>query len=138
MGLRNLHLSIPTDLIRSELEKHFLRSDKYHKASISLIKTRYRCFRSTQNLHLIQTKSSCSILHTKIKIEESYNFKTISQCTNCQNFEHTNAYYGYSPCCVCCGNDHHSSARPKTRHEPTRCAFFQENYPTNYKGCSVF
>lgn len=35
------------------------------------------------------------LLHTKIKVEEPYKAKFISQCFNCQDYGHTRAYCGY-------------------------------------------
>jgi len=46
------------------------------------------------------------LLHTKIKIEEPYKSKVISQCLNCQECGHTRAYCGYHPRCVRCGAGH--------------------------------
>jgi hypothetical protein len=79
-----------------------------------------------------------SILHAKIKVEEPYKIKAISQCANCQVYGHTKAYCGYSPRCVRCGNGHPSSSCQKTRDELPCCALCQESHPANYKGCSVY
>lgn len=62
----------------------------------------------------------------------------VSSLPLCQDYGHTKAYYGYSPHCVRCGNDHHSSSCPNSRDESPRCALCQENLPASYKRCSVY
>lgn len=79
-----------------------------------------------------------SLLHTKIKIEEPYKSKVISQCLNCQEYGHTRAYYGYHPRCERCGAGHQASDCPNPQNSPQKCALCSENHPANYKGCSIY
>jgi hypothetical protein len=79
-----------------------------------------------------------SILHTKIKIEEPYKTKSISQYYNCQQYGHTKAYCGYQPRCVRCGLGYLSSMCPNSHELPTKCALCSQNHPANYKGCTIY
>ncbi|KAL4121294.1 hypothetical protein QTP88_013837 [Uroleucon formosanum] len=79
-----------------------------------------------------------SLLYTKIKVEEPYKLKTISQCQNCQDYGHTRSYCGYPPRCVRCGNSHLTSNYTKPRDSPAKCALCLGNHPANYRGCNVF
>jgi hypothetical protein len=44
-----------------------------------------------------------SLIHTKIKIEEPYKTKSLSQCINFQEYGHSKLYCGYPARCVYCG-----------------------------------
>ncbi|KAF0738585.1 Uncharacterized protein FWK35_00025856, partial [Aphis craccivora] len=79
-----------------------------------------------------------SLLHTKIRIEEPYKSKVISQCLKCQQYGHTRAYCGYHPRCVRCAAGHQTSDCPNPRDAPPKCALCSENHPANYKGCSIY
>ncbi|KAL4121498.1 hypothetical protein QTP88_013998 [Uroleucon formosanum] len=79
-----------------------------------------------------------SLLYTKIKVEEPYKPKTISQCQNCQDYGHTRSYCGYPPRCVRCGNSHLTSDCTKPRDSPAKCALCLGNHLANYRGCNVF
>lgn len=138
--LRNLHPSTPTELIKSELEVRLfevrqvtqvLHRINKHPLPLFFIDLEPTDF--SQGIYQLD-----SLLHTKIKIEEPYKPKIISQCQNCQAYGHTKAYCGYMPRCVRCGNNHHSSACPNSRQDPMRCALCSGNHPANYKGCSTY
>lgn len=79
-----------------------------------------------------------SLIHTKIKVEEPYKPKNISQCIKCQEYGHTKSYCGYPARCVRCGSNHSSSDCPNPRDATPRCALCSGNHPSNYKGCAVF
>lgn len=79
-----------------------------------------------------------SLLHTKIKVEEPYKSKTISQCTNCQDYGHTKTYCGYPSRCVRCGSNHKSPDCPNQRSDPPKCALCSGDHPASYKGCSIY
>ncbi|VVC42097.1 Endonuclease/exonuclease/phosphatase [Cinara cedri] len=79
-----------------------------------------------------------SLIHTKIKLEEPYKLKTISQCINCQDYCHTKTYCGYPARCVRCGALHSSSACTNPRDATPKCALCSGDHPSNYKGCSVY
>ncbi|KAE9534380.1 hypothetical protein AGLY_008470 [Aphis glycines] len=79
-----------------------------------------------------------SFLHTKIKVEEPYKPKIISQCLNCQDYGHTRAYCRYPARCVRCSAFHPSSECTKTRETAAKCALCSGNHPANYRGCSVY
>ncbi|KAF0712087.1 Uncharacterized protein FWK35_00020746, partial [Aphis craccivora] len=92
--LRNLHPTTSTELIKSELE---LRLFEVRKVTNVLHKTS----KSPLPLFFVDLEPSDhsndifklpSFLHTKIKVEEPYKPKVISQCLNCQDYGHTRAY----------------------------------------------
>ncbi|KAL4112093.1 hypothetical protein QTP88_015941 [Uroleucon formosanum] len=138
--IRNLHPSTPTDLIKTELETRLFEVRQVTQVLHRLNKNQLPLFfvDLEPTIHSNEIFQLTSILHTKIKVEEPYKIKAISQCANCQAYGHTKAYCGYSPRCVRCGNGHPSSSCQKTRDEPPCCALCQESHPANYKGCSVY
>ncbi|KAL4126980.1 hypothetical protein QTP88_011178 [Uroleucon formosanum] len=138
--IRNLHPSTPTDLLKTELETRLFEVRQVTQVLHRLNKNQLPLFfvDLEPTIHSNEIFQLTSILHTKIKVEEPYKIKAISQCANCQAYGHTKAYCGYSPRCVRCGNGHPSSSCQKTRDEPPCCALCQESHPANYKGCSVY
>lgn len=78
------------------------------------------------------------LLHTKIKVEEPYKPKSISQCLNCQEYGHTRAYCGYPARCVHCNAFHPSTECTKSRDSPAKCALCSRDHPANYRGCNVY
>lgn len=87
---------------------------------------------------LQKTFQLSTLWYTKIKIEEPYKPKSISQCHNCQQYGHTKAYCGYQPRCVRCGFKHLSSVCPNSRDLPTKYAFCSKNYLVSYKACTIY
>ncbi|CAI6347136.1 unnamed protein product [Macrosiphum euphorbiae] len=138
--IRNLHPTTSTDLIKSELE---LRLFEVRKVTNVLHKTS-KCPLPLFFVDLEPTHYSndifklSSLLHTKVKVEEPYKPKVISQCLNCQEYGHTRAYCGYSARCVRCSAFHPSSECSKPRDSPAKCALCSGDHPANYRGCSVY
>ncbi|KAL4156031.1 hypothetical protein QTP88_000066 [Uroleucon formosanum] len=124
--IRNLHPSTSTEMIKNELE-HRLYEVRQVTQVISKIPLPLFFVDLEPTDHSKEIFKLESILHTKIKIEESHKPKIISQCQNCQAYGHTKAYCGYSPRCVRCGDDHSSSACPNSRQDPMRCALCRED-----------
>lgn len=95
--------------------------------------------RQTNDWPTPQTNLSNSFLYyrTKIKIEEPHKPKTISECANYQDYEHTKVYCGYLPSCVRCGYNHDLSACTKSWEEPLYCALCHENHPATYNSYLV-
>jgi len=79
-----------------------------------------------------------SLLHTKVKIEEPYRPKSISQCNNCQEYGHAKTYCGYPSRCVRCGVYYQSATCPNSRDDPPKCALYSGDHPASYKGCTVY
>lgn len=79
-----------------------------------------------------------SLLHTKIKVEEPYRPKVISQCLNCQDYGHTRAYCVYPSRWVRCRAFYPSSECTKIHDTAAKCALCSGNHPANYRGCSVY
>lgn len=138
--IRNLHPSTPTEMIKSELELRLYEvrqvTQVIHRISKIPLPLFFVDLEPTDHSNEIFKLES--LLHTKIKIEEPHKPKIISQCQNCQAYGHTEAYCGYSPRCVRCGDDHSSSACPNSRQDPMRCALCTGNHPANYRGCTVY
>lgn len=138
--LRNLHPSTPTETIKEELELLTFEVRQVinvlHKVNKNPLPLFFVDLEPTSNSSEIFNLSS--LLHTKIKIEEPFKPKSISQCHNCQQYGHTKAYCGYQPHCVRCGLGHLSSLCPNSRELPTKCALCSQNHPANYKGCTIY
>lgn len=138
--IRNIHPTTPCELIKEELVLRLYEVRQVTPVLHRLNKNPLPLFfvDLEPTIHSNEIFQLTSLLHTKIIVEEPYKHKTISQCANCQDYGHTKAYCGYSPRCVRCGKDHHSSSCPNSRDEPPKCALCQENHPASYKGCAVY
>lgn len=138
--IRNIHPTTPCELIKEELVVRLFEVRQVTPVLHRLNKTPLPLFfvDLEPSSHANEIFQLTSLLHTKIIVEEPHKPKSISQCANCQDYGHTKAYCGYSPRCVRCGKDHHSSSCPNSRNEPPRCALCQENHPASYKGCTVY
>lgn len=138
--IRNLHPSTPLSLIKEELEVRLYEvrqvTNVLHKVNKNPLPLFFVDLEPTLKSNEIFKMSS--LLHCKIKIEEPYKPKTISQCFNCQQYGHTRTYCGYQPRCVRCGADHQSTACPNPRDAPPKCAHCSQNHPANYKGCTIY
>ncbi|KAL4119205.1 hypothetical protein QTP88_012049 [Uroleucon formosanum] len=138
--IRNLHPSTPLSLIKEELEVRLYEvrqvTNVLHKINKNPLPLFFVDLEPTLKSNEIFKMSS--LLHCKIKIEEPYKPKTISQCFNCQQYGHTRTYCGYQPRCVRCGADHQSTACPNPRDTPPKCAHCSQNHPANYKGCTIY
>ncbi|KAE9530603.1 hypothetical protein AGLY_011065 [Aphis glycines] len=138
--IRNLHPSTPLSLIKEELEVRLYEvrqvTNVLHKVNKNPLPLFFVDLEPTLKSNEIFKMSS--LLHCKIKIEEPYKPKTISQCFNCQQYGHTRTYCGYQPRCVRCGADHQSTACPNSRDAPPKCAHCSQNHPANYKGCTIY
>jgi len=138
--IRNLHPTTPLNLIKDELAVRLFEVRQVTNVLHKVTKNRLPLFfvdlePTTKSNEIFQLSS---LLHTKIKIEEPYKSKTISQCFNCQQYGHTRAYCGYQPRCVRCGDAHQSSDCPNSRDLPPKCALCANNHPANYKGCTIY
>ncbi|KAE9522392.1 hypothetical protein AGLY_017223 [Aphis glycines] len=138
--IRNLHPSTPITLIKSELElREFeVRNvtnvlHKVHKYPLPFFIVDLESSSQSNDIYKLT-----SMLHTKIKVEEPYKPKIISQCLNCQEYGHTKSYCNYSSHCVRCGDHHQSSDCPMSRDTPPKCALCQGTHPANYRRCSVY
>ncbi|VVC31471.1 Pre-C2HC domain,Endonuclease/exonuclease/phosphatase,Reverse [Cinara cedri] len=97
--IRNLHPTIKVDTIKEELEVCLFEIRRVTNVLHKKTKIPLPLFfvdleptiRSTEIFNL------SSLLHTKIKVEEPYKSKTISQCNNCQEYgDHPASYKGCS------------------------------------------
>ncbi|MBW0544627.1 hypothetical protein O181_084342, partial [Austropuccinia psidii MF-1] len=138
--IRNLHPTTPIELIKSELETRLFEVRKVtnvlHKTSKHPLPLFFVDLEPTEHSNQIYQLSF--LLHTKIKVEEPYKPKLISQCQNCQDYGHTRAYCGYSARCVRCSANHSSSECTKSPDSPSKCVLCSGDHPANYRGCSVY
>ncbi|KAL4107417.1 hypothetical protein QTP88_017760 [Uroleucon formosanum] len=138
--IRNLHPSTKTKTIKEELlfRDFDIRQvtnvlHKNSKVPLLLFFIDLEPVEKSKEIFLLQ-----NLIHTKIKVEEPYKPKAISQCTNCQDYGHKQNYYGYSPCCVRCGANHPSAACPNSREHPPKFDLCANNHPANYKGYTIY
>ena len=138
--IRNLHPTTSTELIKSELESRLFEvrqvTNVLHKINKNPLPLFFVDLEPTIQSNDIYNLTS--LIHTKIKVEEPYKSKTISQCINCQEYAHTKSYCGYPARYVRCGALHSLSACPNPRDAAPRCALCSGDHPSNYKGCSVY
>jgi hypothetical protein len=131
--IRNLHPSTSTDLIKNELELRLFEVRKFtnvlHKTSKCPLALFFIDLEPTDISNNIFKLSS--LLHTKIKVEEPYKPKVISQCLNCQEYGHTRAYCGYPDRCVHCSANHSSSECIKSRDTLAKCILRSGDPPAN-------
>lgn len=81
----NLHLSTPTDLIKSELEARLYEVRQVtqvpHRLNKNVVPLFFVDMEPTPYSKLIFQITF--LLHTKIKVDEPYKSKTIARCANC-------------------------------------------------------
>jgi hypothetical protein len=138
--IRNIHPSTDVNEIKNELtELSFVVkqvTNVLHKTTkLPLPLFFVDLEKSEKSLEIFQLTS---LLYTKIKVEEPYKPRTISQCQNCQDYGYTRSYCGYPPRCVQCGNSHLTSDCIKPRENPAKCALCSSSRSANYRGCNVF
>ncbi|KAL4092251.1 hypothetical protein QTP88_026785 [Uroleucon formosanum] len=122
--IRNPHPSTKTETIKEELlfRDFDIRQvtnvlHKNSKIPLLLFFIDLEPVEKSKEIVLLQ-----NLLHTKVKVEEPYKSKAISQCTNCQDYDHTQNYCGYFPRCVRYGTNHPSAACPNSREHSPKCA----------------
>lgn len=138
--IRNLHPTTQTELIKEELEVRLFEVRRVTNVLHRVTKIQLPLFfvdlePTPKSSEIFQLSS---LLHTKVKIEEPYKPKSISQCNNCQEYGHTKTYCGYPSRCVRCGAYHQSATCPNSRDDPPKCALCSGDHPASYKGCSVY
>ena len=138
--IRNLHPTTPTSLVKSELE--FLEFEVRSVTNVLHKTNKYPFPLFFIDLEPVPYSNDIfklsSLIHTKIKVEEPFKTKTISQCVNCQEYGHTRSYCGYPSRCVRCGAFHLSSDYPNPPGTPPKCALCQGSHPASYKGCLLY
>jgi len=138
--IQNLHSSTPTELIESELEIRLYKvrqvTNVLHKINKRPLPLFFIDLEPTDHSNEINHLSS--LLHTKVKIEEPYKPKMVSQCLNSQDYGHTRSYFGYSARCVRRGDSHSSSDCTKSRDYPPKCTLCSDNHPANYLRLGIY
>jgi hypothetical protein len=62
----------------------------------------------------------------------------LPQCTQCQQYGHTQRYCDKPYVCVKCSGHHHTSMCNKPRDTPAKCVLCGGSHPANYKGCPQY
>ncbi|KAL4089046.1 hypothetical protein QTP88_024124 [Uroleucon formosanum] len=137
--IQNLHPTTQTELIKEELEVRLFEVRHVTNVLHGITKIQLPLFfvdlePTPKSSEIFQLSS---LLHTKVKIEELYKPKSISQCNNSQEYGHTKTYCGYPSRCVRCGAHHQSVTCPNSRDDPPKCALCSGDHPASCKGCSV-
>ena len=81
------------------------------------------------------------LLHRRVTVEPPHPRNGPVQCTNCQEFGHTQKYCTLCPVCVVCGELHRTSECPKkglSDKNVIKCGNCNENHTANYRGCKVY
>jgi hypothetical protein len=125
----NLHPTTSTELIKSKLEQRLFDVRQVSKVLHKINKHPLPLFfvdlePSDQSNDIFKLSS---LLHTRVKVEEPYKPKMISQYTNCQEYGHTKSYCGYPARCVRCGALHTSSACSVSEMSHQNALFVLEN-----------
>lgn len=80
-----------------------------------------------------------SLLHCRILFEPPRPKRVIPQCTNCQDYNHTQKFCNRQPRWVKYADLHHTSVYPrKERSNQVKCVLYEGNHRVNYKGCTVY
>ncbi|GBP64658.1 Nucleic-acid-binding protein from transposon X-element [Eumeta japonica] len=139
--LKRIHPSTSTDDIKQALE------DLHHKPNniwnVKNTKTRKPLpifFIDLQpnpnNKHVYSIKS---LLNCRVEIEPPKPKREIPQCSNCQQYGHTQKFCHRQSRCVKCAESHHTKNCPrKERSDKVKCILCEGNHPANYKGCIVY
>jgi sensor domain CHASE-containing protein len=87
--IRNLHPSTSTEIIKSELEIRLFEVRQVKSVLHKINKLPLPLFfvDLEPTIHSNEIYKLISFIHTKIKVEEPYKMKSISQCINCQDYE---------------------------------------------------
>ncbi|CAG4954316.1 unnamed protein product [Colias eurytheme] len=139
--LKNLHPSTDKEDIKIAIE------ELHHKVvnvwNIQNSKTKQAL--SMWNIELEPRENNKDIynvkylLHCRISFEAPRPRRVIPQCTNCQDYNHTQKFCNRKPRCVKCAGSHHTSAcLRKERSKEVKCILCEGNHPANYKGCTVY
>lgn len=80
-----------------------------------------------------------SLLNCGVHIEPPRPKRIIPQCSNCQQYGHTQKFCHRQPKCVKCAESHHTTNCPrKERSDKVKCILCDGNHPANYKGCIIY
>jgi len=131
--IQNLHPTTPAELIKAELEERLFEvrqvSSVLHKINKHPLPLFFVDLEPTEQSNDIYNLTS--LLHILIKVEEPYKHKTISQCSNYQNYGHTKSHCSYPTRYVRCGAQHSTADCPNSRYTPPKCTLCSEDHPSN-------
>jgi len=137
--IKNLHSITYTSEIKSAIEELGFPARQVSNVLHKITKSKLPLF--FVDLEPTETNKDIfeinSLLHTKIKIGESYKRRELIQCQNCQEYGHSKTYCAYPPRYVRFVAQHPSSTCTKLRESHAKCALGNGDHPVNYKGYHV-
>ncbi|CAG4982065.1 unnamed protein product [Colias eurytheme] len=139
--LKHLHPSTDKESIKTALEEldHKVRNIWNIKNRISKQALPMWSIDLEPNVNNKDIYKITSLLHCRIVIEAPRPKREIPQCSNCQEYGHTQKFCHRQPRCVKCAESHHTSQCPrKERSIDVKCILCSGNHPANYKGCIVY
>ena len=139
--LKRMHPSTDTEEIKQALEELHHKPNNIWNVKNSRTKKPLPMFfidlqPSPNNKDIYSIRS---LLNCQIEIEPPRPKRSIPQCSNCQQYGHTQKYCHRQPSCVKCAGPHHTANCPrKERSDKVKCILCEGNHPANYKGCIVY
>lgn len=139
--LKRMHPSTDTEEIKQALEELQHKPNNIWNVKSSRTKKPFPMFfidlqPSPDDKEIYSVRS---LLNCRIEIVPPRPKQSISQCSNCQQYGHTQKYCHRQPSCVKCAVSHSTANCPrKERSDKVKCILCEGNYPANYKGCIVY
>ena len=140
--LKGIPPNVPVDEIQAELSAPELWAGKISQITktdktTQTLATKYPVFFVTfqpgTDVHeVLKIKKVC---HCTIRWEKYKNAKPLSQCFNCQSFDHSSNFCGKSPKCVKCNEPHATWECKKHVGMPPKCINCSGTHPTNFTNC---
>lgn len=138
--LRNIHPSVNTDEIKTEIEglgHKVVRisniQQRETKKPLPLFFIELETNENNKDIYKIN-----KLLNSIVSFEAPHKKREIPQCTRCQIYGHTKNYCNKTPVCVKCAKNHITSACPiKAKTKEVICANCGGDHPASYKGCIV-
>lgn len=139
--IRNLHPSINTDDLKSELTE--LGHDVVNisnirqsgtKKPLPLFKVELRMSEKNKEVHSISR-----LMHSVVQVEKPHVKREVVQCITCQRYGHTKSYCNHRPRCVKCAGEHLTNkCETKVWGTNVKCVLCNGSHPANYRGCTVY
>lgn len=139
--LKHLHPSTDKDEIKAALEEldHKVRNiwniqNRTTKQALPMWNVDLEPTENNKDIYKLQCLLNCRIV-----VEPPKPKREIPQCSNCQEYGHTQKFcHRQSRCVKCAGSHHTSQCSRKERSDSVKCILCDGNHPANYKGCIVY
>jgi len=140
--IRNLHPTMDPNIIKEELVIRLFDVRRVTNVLHKVTKVPLPLFSVDlePNIKSNDIFQLTSLLYTKIKVEESYKPKTLSQCNNCQEYDYTKptAATPQDVFAVVLVTNLPTRESPNQRSDPPKCALCSGNHPFSHKGYSIY